>query len=123
MSYNKTTWANGDTITAEKLNNIENGIENAGGGALICTLVGEGGTGRVVDKTYGEIKTALDAGKVVILRIYGNSNTEYDYHTLASFEVYDEQENYPTTYTVTFANMPWTFYSGAANEYPTESLD
>ena len=26
MSYSKTTWANGDTITAEKLNNIENGI-------------------------------------------------------------------------------------------------
>lgn len=29
MSYNKTTWTAGDTITAEKLNNIENGIEAA----------------------------------------------------------------------------------------------
>lgn len=29
MSYNKTTWQAGDTITAEKLNNIENGIEAA----------------------------------------------------------------------------------------------
>ena len=27
MAYNKTTWQTGDTITAEKLNNIENGIE------------------------------------------------------------------------------------------------
>lgn len=27
MSYTKTTWANGDTITAEKLNNAESGIE------------------------------------------------------------------------------------------------
>lgn len=29
MSYNKTTWQAGDTITAEKLNNIENGVEAA----------------------------------------------------------------------------------------------
>lgn len=27
MAYSKTTWANGDVITAEKLNNIESGIE------------------------------------------------------------------------------------------------
>ena len=27
MSYIKTTWNKGDTITADKLNNIENGIE------------------------------------------------------------------------------------------------
>ena len=26
MAYNKTTWANGDVITAQKLNNAENGI-------------------------------------------------------------------------------------------------
>ena len=30
MSYEKTTWQNGDVITAEKLNNLENGVENAG---------------------------------------------------------------------------------------------
>lgn len=29
MSYNKTTWQSGDVITAEKLNNIEAGIEAA----------------------------------------------------------------------------------------------
>lgn len=28
MAYNKTTWANGDVITADKLNNIEDGISN-----------------------------------------------------------------------------------------------
>lgn len=35
MSYNKNTWANGDVITAAKMNNIENGIaaaEESGGG-------------------------------------------------------------------------------------------
>ena len=29
MYYNKNTWANGDLITKEKLNNMENGIESA----------------------------------------------------------------------------------------------
>ena len=32
MSYTKNTWANGDVITAAKLNNMEDGIEGAGGG-------------------------------------------------------------------------------------------
>ena len=29
MAYTPTVWNTGDVITAEKLNNIENGIENA----------------------------------------------------------------------------------------------
>ena len=32
MTYVKQTWQTGDTITAEKLNHIEQGIEDAGGG-------------------------------------------------------------------------------------------
>lgn len=32
MSYNKTTWTSGDVITAEKLNNIEDGLEAASAG-------------------------------------------------------------------------------------------
>lgn len=32
MSYTPTTWANGDTITAAKLNNMESGIEDAQNG-------------------------------------------------------------------------------------------
>ena len=35
MSYTPTTWATGDTITATKLNKIENGIASAGGYDLV----------------------------------------------------------------------------------------
>ena len=35
MSYTKQTWVNGDIITAEKLNHMEDGIENAGGVILL----------------------------------------------------------------------------------------
>lgn len=34
MSYTPTTWVTGDTITATKLNNMEQGIANAGNVAL-----------------------------------------------------------------------------------------
>ena len=59
MSYTPTTWANGDTITAEKMNNIEQGIVDAssgGGGVLIVH-----DTDGTLDKTYAEIKAALAA--------------------------------------------------------------
>ena len=32
MAYTKQTWANGDTVTAAKLNHMEDGIADAGGG-------------------------------------------------------------------------------------------
>lgn len=38
--YIKTEWNTGDVITAEKLNNIENEIANAGGGSKIIELSG-----------------------------------------------------------------------------------
>ena len=38
MSYVKTNWQTGDTVTAEKLNNLENGVANAY--ALILDLTG-----------------------------------------------------------------------------------
>lgn len=38
MSYEKQTWSNGDTITAEKLNYMENGISGGGGDFTTATL-------------------------------------------------------------------------------------
>jgi len=38
MSYTPTTWENGDVITAEKLNHMEDGISNADKGALVVNF-------------------------------------------------------------------------------------
>ena len=38
MSYEKQTWHNGDTITEQKLNHMEDGIANAGGGGGVFTI-------------------------------------------------------------------------------------
>ena len=40
MSYTKNTWANGDVITAAKLNNMEDGIASAGGGYDAVIVLG-----------------------------------------------------------------------------------
>ena len=50
--YQKTNWQSGDTITAAKLNNIENGI--AGGGVLVVHEDMDG----MLDKTWQQIYDA-----------------------------------------------------------------
>ena len=68
MSYTPTNWATGDVITAEKLNNMESGIE--GGQELfiihatgIASVPGTTTT-PVLDKTYNEITNAIQNGKI-----------------------------------------------------------
>lgn len=39
MAYEKQTWACGDTITADKMNHIEEGIENASSGGVAILLL------------------------------------------------------------------------------------
>ena len=55
MSYEPTTWKSGDVVTSAKLNKIEQGIANAGGGggALVVHVVDE-----TLDKTWQEIHDA-----------------------------------------------------------------
>lgn len=74
MSYTPTNWETGDTITAEKLNKLEQGVANAGGstggGVLVVNLVEDETTGDYVfDKTWQEIH---DADLAVIKTDDGN---------------------------------------------------
>lgn len=65
MSYTPHEWQNDELITAAKLNNIEEGIAEGGNGALIChtgTNNSEATPAGTLDKTFGEIYTALKDG-------------------------------------------------------------
>ena len=62
MSYTPTTWVTGDTITAVKLNNMEQGIANAGG-MVAPTFTEIGEQQFTCDKTFAEVNTAIKAGK------------------------------------------------------------
>lgn len=56
MAYTPNTWATGDTITAAKLNNMENGIANAGSAVIVTD------TGGTLDKTFAEIYDLIHSG-------------------------------------------------------------
>lgn len=64
MAYNKTNWQTGDTITAEKLNNIENGIA---GMVLVVNYSEDQNTPNkfVFDHTWQEIYDVFSAGGLV----------------------------------------------------------
>ena len=71
MAYNPTNWQTGDTITAEKLNHAEQGITNSLE-CFVITVTFEDST-YTADKTYAEIKAAIDAGIPCIVYVVGEN--------------------------------------------------
>lgn len=70
MSYTPNTWKSGDVVTSAKLNKLEQGVANAsggssGGGVLFVTV----GENNICDKSYNDIKTAIEDGTLPILVI------------------------------------------------------
>lgn len=57
MSYTPKTWHTGDTVTATDLNNIENGIADAGGGGVASVRISATGFA-TASRTFGYIVTA-----------------------------------------------------------------
>ena len=115
MSYDKNTWAKGDVITAAKLNNMEDGIANAGGGGvLVANVTAIDEFTYDLDKTWQEIHDAQVA-----------------------FVVYDDGEGYlycnrvkkvynDGGYFVECDELPYTsqsseFEANSANSYPSLS--
>lgn len=65
MSYTPNTWQTGDTITAAKLNKMEQGIANAGGGGGgVLAIADNNGT---LNKTWQEITDALKSGTLPVI--------------------------------------------------------
>lgn len=65
MSYTPTEWKTGDVITAEKLNNMEQGVA---GSAKALFLELNPGT-FALNKTWREINSALSAGALCLFTI------------------------------------------------------
>lgn len=61
MAYTKTNWKDGDVISAEKMNKIEQGIEDAvaSGGSSDVFMVDD-------NTTYADVMNAAESGKVVL---------------------------------------------------------
>lgn len=89
MAYTPTNWKDGDIISAEKMNKLEQGVAEGGGGVLLVNVTKGGSTPIVnsaspmltagsssttftADKTYAEVDAAVKAGKMVYLVYNGN---------------------------------------------------
>lgn len=89
MSYEKQTWVTGDVVTADKLNHMEDGISNSGGGGtgggdmfvvyVTATPIVDGnGYTFATETAYADVLAALEAGKVVIYwATFDNDEDEY----------------------------------------------
>ena len=63
MAYTKTTWADGDVITAEKLNNMENGIaeSKSGGGIRFINLSNTDSDGNILYESGLSVRDFMGA--------------------------------------------------------------
>lgn len=116
MSYDKQTWVSGEVITATKLNHIEDGLENAGGGGglVINRTDDEDNSQLVLDKTFKEIKDALVAGIPCII-IDDTYDTKY--YTMVTSAVADPDLN---QYSVLDGTESRTSYlTNSENGYPS----
>ena len=134
MSYTPTNWQTGDTITAEKLNHIEQGLFEAVDSIIILNDKAEpfivtltptaqdlSGT---MDKTVAEINAAYEAGKKIVFRVLTGAST---YAEALCTNVVKNNDLYPSYggYTIDVNNnlfiYAWTGYTneGTKNTYST----
>lgn len=109
MTYEKTTWAAGDVVTAAKLNNLENGVANAG-----ATIVSVNTSTGALSMTAGELFQAVKSG-VVMAQITGNDNTEM----LCSCVIADvDSSEYFTFWFFSPGSQLIICTASSANDYP-----
>ncbi len=110
MSYIKQTWVDGDIVTAEKMNHIEDGIE-AGGvdttGVLFVTIGAlPNATGYEFSLTYNQISSAIGNGQSVIAKF----NTRGSDNKISLTE-------YFSLYSVNWENEDISFVKDTFNSY------
>ena len=112
MSYTPTTWTSGDVITAEKLNNLEGGVE-AAGSALLITITSGDNSMATMDKAWKEIYDAFMGG-IPCIATYDQS---YSTHNYLVTDVYTQGESYEVTV------GDYSYYTNSENDYPQYSFD
>ena len=75
MSYEPTEWKTGDIVTAEKLNKMENGIEDAGGVLLVNAILDPQTNMHTLDKTWQQI---YDSHACFIRTVYGENSVYWE---------------------------------------------
>lgn len=119
MSYTKNSWSTGDTITAAKLNHLEQGVydasEGAGGPVRVPFTVEVDAQGHLTATTTAEIgavMAAVSAGKMVIADVTSPSGVVYHASLTAHnathliFDVITQEDT--DVMTATLYHIGWT---------------
>lgn len=86
MSYEKQTWEDGQVITADKLNHMEDGIADSGSADFLITFSGNTGDGdAAADKTWAEITEAYTSGKRIRCQYSADNGDITELATLLKF--------------------------------------
>lgn len=109
MSYTKQTWATGDTVTASKLNHMEDGIAGAGGG-IVLDLVD---TSTPLTMTFEEIADALSSGTNVYIKNDTHEDWSSDYAVTCKLGRVVKAYKYDTTYRIV---AEWGSIEGTINQ-------
>ena len=109
MSYEPTTWKSGDVVTSTKLNKMEQGIANAGGGGgMLVVRWNEGMT--ALDTKWSDIAAAISNKLVILLNDTGAPNE-------INISYCDGVEVNQGAYNVYF------FHTGGSDEFSADSAD
>lgn len=118
MSYEPTEWKTGDVVTAAKLNKLEDGVANAGGGGsggglvvhMVEDLEAETAT---LDKTWAEINAVVMNGGSVYLT-FGMG----DYYAIQSVFVNSGEYYYVMFVYPASPNQRLNCVANSPDEYP-----
>lgn len=100
MAYEKHTWQCGETVTAELLNHLEDGIAEGGGGSneFFSFEIVDDGSDTIASKSYSEIKAAIASGLLPIAHFYsvydGDKHPTGVAHITRGYEYGDDASEY-----------------------------
>lgn len=114
MAYTPTNWVTGDTVTATKLNKMEQGIANAGGVTPYIVNVTGNSASITADKTYNEVKTAFLTGAPVFFD-FSNASGWSGVYIICGCA--DDGETFDVFMLMVSGSL--TMSANSANGYPT----
>ena len=77
MGYEKQTWAEGDVVTSEKLNHMEDGIASSIMVITATVTESEGETKKTLDKTWQEIFDKFSTGSRCLIDMSYEGSTSF----------------------------------------------
>lgn len=114
MPYEKHTWQTGETITAEKLNNLENGVES---NILIIDCIDDP-DGWYLNKTYKQISNHIRNGGLAIFKFNSSNSVVYTLVVKSCGEDSDSSMYFILIGALTNTEQDLVFSTNNEDDYP-----